>query len=198
VNNPRHSQTQTIVWEARKWSSMEYLRLEERADEITADGTIVMIDDDSHLPLRIHYAIRCDSAWAVRQAAIQVEGYPGPRQRLQADGAGHWTRSPGRPLAALDGCIDVDIAATPFTNTLPIRRLKLKPNESAEIEVVYITIPELAFSAAKQRYTCLEMRSDGGRYRYESLDSGFTAELTVDANGLVIDYAELWRRLWPR
>jgi hypothetical protein len=39
---------------------------------------------------------------------------------------------------------------------------------------------------------------EGGRYRCESLDSGFTTELTGDAAGLVVDYAELWRRLWPR
>jgi hypothetical protein len=49
-----------------------------------------------------------------------------------------------------------------------------------------------------QRYTCLEARPEGGRYRYENTASGFTAELTVDAAGLVIDYAELWKRLWPR
>ena len=49
-----------------------------------------------------------------------------------------------------------------------------------------------------QRYTCLETHPQGGRYRYESLSSGFTAELAIDAAGLVIDYQDLWKRLWPR
>ncbi len=189
-------QGKTIVWEARNWPGIEYLRLEERPDEISAAGTIIMVE--YNLPLRIQYTIRSAPNWTVRQVALTVEGYPGPRRQLQADGAGHWTRRPGYPLPSLEGCIDVDIAATPFTNTLPIRRLSLKPGESAEIKVAYITIPELAFRAALQRYTCLEARPDGGRYRYESMESGFTAELTVDAAGLVIDYAEIWRRLWPR
>lgn len=187
---------QIVVWEAQKWSSMEYLRLEEREGQIVADGTIVMVED--HLPQRIVYAIRCAAAWTVRQVSMQVESTTGARLQLHSDGAGQWTNDQGQRLAALVGCIDVDIAATPFTNTLPIRRLALKPGESAEIKVAYITIPELSFSTAMQRYTCLEAHAQGGRYRYESLSSGFTAEITVDAAGLVVDYAELWKRLWPR
>jgi hypothetical protein len=184
---------QRVVWEAQQWPGMEYLRLEERASEIIADGTIIMIDET--LPLRIHYTIHCDPAWAVQQASIEVEGYRAPRRRLKADGAGARRIVLNMPLEHLEGCIDIDIAATPFTNTLPIRRLHLKRGTSAEIKVLYITIPELSLSAAWQRYTCLEAGPEGSRYRYESLDSGFTAELEVDADGLVTDYSELWRRL---
>lgn len=192
----KRSKAQTLAWEARQWSGMEYLRLEQRPAEIVAEGTILMIENDH--PLRIGYTIRCDPHWTVRQVAIHAEGADNAEQQLQADGAGHWSSASGGPLASLDGCIDVDIAATPFTNTLPIRRLALKPGDSAEIKVAYIAIPDLSVNPARQRYTCLEARPDGARYRYESLDSGFTAELRVDADGLVIDYQELWRRLWPR
>ncbi len=188
--------TQTIVWEAQRWSGMEYLRLEERASEAIADGTVIMVEDN--LPLRIVYRIRCDARWAVRQVSVEVDGCATPKRQLSADGAGIWHKAPGILLEEVAGCIDVDIAATPFTNTLPIRRLALQPGESSEIKVAYLTIPELSLSAARQRYTCLETRPEGRRYRYESLDSGFTAELTVDAAGLVIDYQELWKRLWPR
>jgi hypothetical protein len=187
---------QIVVWEARQWASMEYLRLEQRADENVADGTIIMVADNQ--PSRIRYTIRYDAGWVARQVSVRAEGATGATRRLSSDGAGHWTRTPGHPLTALDGCIDVDIAATPFTNTLPIRRLALTPGQSAEIKVAYINIPALSLSPAMQRYTCLGARPEGGRYRYENVASGFTAELTVDADGLVIDYAELWKRLWPR
>jgi hypothetical protein len=186
----------STIWEARQWSGMEYLRLEERTGEFVADGTVIMVEDNQ--PLRIHYTIHCAPHWSVRKVAVEVEGYRATRRRLLADGAGKWQRAPHVPLPSLEGCIDVDIAATPFTNTLPIRRLNLKPGESSEINVAYITIPELSLSAARQRYTCLAARPDGGRYRYENSDSSFTAELTVDAAGLVIDYQEIWKRLWPR
>ncbi len=80
-------------------------------------------------------------------------------------------------MATLDGCTDVDISVTPFTNTLPIRRLNLDQDESTEIETVYISVPELQVETAIQRYTCLDSLDDeGGRYRYESVPSGFTAE----------------------
>ena len=99
-------------------------------------------------------------------------------------------------MPELDGCIDVDISATPFTNTLPIRRLGLEPGESEELAVTYVRVPELLVGAERQRYSCLEAQANGELYRFEALPSGFTAELPIDAEGLVIDYPGLFRRAW--
>ena len=97
----------------------------------------------------------------------------------------------------LDGCEYVDISDTPFTNTLPIRRLGLASGESAVISVAYFDGAELQPWPELQRYTCLQQDSDGGLYRFESLDGGFTADLPVDADGLVFDYPGLFRRVLP-
>ena len=51
-------------------------------------------------------------------------------------------------------------------------------------------------SVEPQRYTCLETSSAGGKYKFESLDDGFTAVITVDADGLVEDYPTLFKRVW--
>src|SRR5579862_1473319 len=110
------TKTQSTIWEAQQWSGMEYLRLE-RASEIIADGTIILLEDS--LPLRILYHLRCDPTWAVRQVVVEIAGSAAPKQQLEADGIGHWTTDSGQPMPSLEGCIDVDIAATPFTNTLP-------------------------------------------------------------------------------
>ncbi|HZA22643.1 MAG TPA: putative glycolipid-binding domain-containing protein, partial [Dehalococcoidia bacterium] len=59
-----------------------------------------------------------------------------------------------------------------------------------------IRVPELLVGAERQRYGCLEDQTDSGHYRFEALPSGFTAELPVDAEGLVIDYPGLFRRAW--
>jgi uncharacterized protein len=99
-------------------------------------------------------------------------------------------------MPELEGCIDIDISATPFTNTLPIRRLGLKPDQSEELTVTYIRVPELLVGPERQRYGCLEDQAEGGLYRFEALPSGFTASLPVDADGLVIDYPGLFRRAW--
>jgi hypothetical protein len=76
----------------------------------------------------------------------------------------------------------------------PYRRLGLELGEVADVNVAYIRVPELLVGAERQRYGYLEEQADGGLYRFEALPSGFTAELPVDADGLVIDYPGLFRR----
>ena len=58
--------------------------------------------------------------------AVQTGG-PEPCEAdlsLTGDGAGRW-QIDGRDAPDLDGCLDLDIQVTPFTNSLPIRRLDL-------------------------------------------------------------------------
>ena len=98
----------------------------------------------------------------------------------------------------LDGCIDADLTATPFTNTLPIRRLEWQCGVPIDLKVAYITLPSLHLSVERQRYTCLVDTSAERRFRFESIGSDFTAEIQVDSDGLVIDYPGLYRRVWAR
>ena len=63
------------------------------------------------------------------------------------------------------------------------------------IAVAWVALPELTIRPAPQEYTLLERQPDGARWRFRSLDSGFTAELPVDATGLVRDYPGIARRL---
>lgn len=150
-------------------------------------------------PLRMQYTLSCDAQWHVRElAAASYSEVIGERTiRLYADGAGNWRDEKDQPLAALQGCIDVDIMVTPLTNTLPIRRLQLAPGESREISVVYIAAPDLSIRPFWQRYTRLDDVDGGQHYRYENLESGFTADLPVDDDGFVVDYPGIWRRVWP-
>ncbi|MBA3412108.1 MAG: putative glycolipid-binding domain-containing protein [Actinobacteria bacterium] len=60
----------------------------------------------------------------------------GTGTELRANGRGEWRGSDGRARAEFAGCIDVDVSTTPFTNSLPVRRLELEPGDSAVIEVV--------------------------------------------------------------
>ena len=131
----------------------------------------------------------CDGEWRARTLSVTL--VLGENLHLQDDGRGGW-QSDGKALPHLDGCIDVDLVATPFTNTLPIRRLELAQGAREEIRVAYIEIPDLSVHAAPQAYTCLEVAR---RYLYESLDYPFTAELNVDPDGIVCDYPGLFERL---
>ncbi|GCE28722.1 hypothetical protein KDA_42060 [Dictyobacter alpinus] len=180
-----------IMWNFLAGPGMEHLQLVEDEGGIVADGLIIGIEQD--IRFRLWYRLQIDQDWHIREYSLQVSGEQSQAAYLLSDGQGHWTDADGNAYPDLDGCLDIDIAHTPFTNTLPIRRLELAVGESMEIQVAYITVPDLNVRPARQRYTCLTRTESGGSYRYESLDSDFTAELTVDEQGLVIDYPELWQ-----
>ena len=184
-----------VVWAGWDGNMLEHLRLTVDDAGTLADGVVLGVDDGQ--PFRLRYRVRCDPAWRVREVTIDPLRPDAPGLSLRADGEGHWTTGDGDPLPALDGCLDVDIRVTPFTNTLPIRRLGLRPGEAREIAVAYVAAPRMEVTPVRQRYTCLESRPDGGRYRYEGLSTGFVAELPVDADGLVLDYPGVFRRVWP-
>lgn len=186
------------MWAAADGPGLEHLRLAVDAAGVAADGVVVGVEEGH--AFRLRYAIRCDAAWRVREVRVEALEVDAGEVVLLADGAGRWTDGRGEALPELDGCLDVDLSATPFTNTLPIRRLGLRPGESAEIGVAFIAAPGLGVAAVRQRYSCLEARPDRGRYRFESLPygglpEGFVAELAVDGDGLVVDYPGLFRRV---
>ena len=184
-----------VMWAPWEGPGLEHLRLLTSDDGgVVANGLVIGLEGGR--PYRIGYEVRCDNLWQVREVRAGAPDLERPVLELLTDGEGHWKRRSGERMPELDGCIDVDISATPFTNTLPIRRLGLEPGESEELAVAYVRVPELLIGAERQRYGCLEARAAGGLYRFEALPSGFTAELAVDAEGLVIDYPGLFRRAW--
>jgi uncharacterized protein len=183
----------SVAWVPLQWPGAEHLVLREEPEGWLARSMVVWVYESQ--PLSVRYAIHCDPGWRVRRAGVCVWAADRERTlRLRHDGAGHWTDSGGQPLAGLEGCSDLDLMATPFTNTLPVRRLHLPVGSSQVLRVAYVSVPDLAVKAVEQRYTHLEDLPGGGsRYRYEGLDSGFRAEIELDSDGLVRVYQDLWR-----
>lgn len=142
------------------------------------------------------FTVRTDLAWTTREVRAEVLSASGLESvTLQAKG-GHWSDADGRPLAELVGCLDVDVAATPLTNTLPIRRLGLRPGEYRDIAVAWIDIPSLRIRRVRQRYT--RHPAEGGLERYTYRDPLHGEyRMSVDGEGLVVDYERFARRLRP-
>jgi hypothetical protein len=88
------------------------------------------------------------------------------------------------------GCLDVDFAVTPATNTLPIRRLDLGIGKSESLTAAWIKFPELELQPLSQRYARTAEKIHG----YES-EPGFSAEIVVDDLGLVTAYPRGWERI---
>ncbi|MBL8670923.1 MAG: putative glycolipid-binding domain-containing protein [Alphaproteobacteria bacterium] len=183
------------MWAPASGTGLESLRLERDGNSWVADGIILGLRDGR--PFRCIYQLTCDRAWNVRQVSIDIPGGEPAVLRLRADGKGGWETALGEPQNDLAGALTVDLSATPFTNTLEIRRLRLEPGQAQDVVAAHVDIPSLALRPARQRYTCLAAATatTPGRYRYED-SSGFAAELTVDADGLVIDYPGQFARAW--
>jgi hypothetical protein len=182
------------MWMPWEGAGLEHLFLLTNEEGVFADGVVIGLGEGE--PYRVRYRIRCDTRWRVRELVLKSLQDQGREVRLLADGEGRWWTVDGESLPSLEGCIDVDISTTPFTNTLPIRRLGLGPGEREEIRVAYANIPDMTVRPENQRYTCLEHHAGGGRYKYQSLNgSGFTADLPVDDDGLVLNYPGLFRRV---
>ncbi|GED72357.1 hypothetical protein BRE01_60590 [Brevibacillus reuszeri] len=57
---------------------------------------------------------------------------------------------------------------------------------------MYISAGDLNYRQVNQRYTLLEKRDDSSLFRYQS--GNFQETITVDINGIVIDYPDLFYR----
>jgi uncharacterized protein len=184
-----------VIWAPEKGPGLEHLSLEYRRQDIFGDGVVIGLGDET--PFRARYRIHCDQAWRTREVILELLEEPEARLEFLTDGLGHWKTRKGDPVPCLNGCMDVDISVTPFTNTLVIRRMSLKPGDSLELSVAYVSVPAMQFGAKRQRYTCLEVNDQGGRYRFEDVSSEFRADIQVDSDGLVTDYSGLFNRVWP-
>jgi hypothetical protein len=180
-----------VIWNQLIDSGTEHLILYVGA-QIEADGLVVgMLKDSAY---RLQYQIVCDANWNVQK--VSVSNLLTHKEFALTKNGEDWLDERNHPIEALKGCSDVDIMVTPFTNTLPIKRLKLAEGKSKEIAVVYVPVPELNLSKLNQRYTCLSQNKEGGVYRYENISSGFTSDLKVDADGLVVDYPGIFKLMW--
>ena len=183
-----------FIFRTVRWSAWEGCEAGlEHVDLSPADGGIhmsgVVIGSNGEARFGLAYRLRLDSSWGTREAYLHTTSRR--TLHLESNGQGGWTEN-GRSRPDLQGCIDIDIQATPLTNTLPIRRLAWTAGESVAIRLCYVEVPSLTASSQDQRYTAL---TPGSLYRFESLESGFTADLPVDEDGLVLDYPSLFKRL---
>ena len=181
----------TALWRRLDTPGHDAARLAFRQRRWELDGTAVFMHDAS--ACRLDYAIVCDERWRTR--SVSTSGWIGEELvdlKLVVDAAGRWSMN-GRAVIDCSGCVDVDLAFTPATNLLPIRRLELEVGAEAPVRAAWLRFPELALTVLDQRYR----RVDASRYRYESRGGSFVAELVVNDTGFVTSYPGLWE-LEPR
>jgi len=179
-----------LGWAAVQWPGTEHVVVSGGPDGYLAEGVLVMAENGL---ATVRYSLACGPRWRFGTVTVSVTSAAGTSAlTLARDGDGTWLAG-GRPRPDLGGCDDIDINCTPLTNTLPVRRLDWSAGKACDIDVAYVSVPELDVRKVRQRYTDL---GDGTVFRYES--GSFRADLAVDADGFVVDYPGIWRRVGCR
>jgi hypothetical protein len=209
VPDPAPSRSPRLVlWEGTDEWRAEAVTMDLGAHGIRARGTQLGADP---LPYRLDYRLAAP-AFVTESLEVDVAGDGWARSLRLARGAeGDWTiearaegdappGAPGGDPAALRGAIDCDLGLSPLTNLLPIRRDRHHEQAGrADYLMAWVSVPDLGVIAYPQRYEHVRREGAGSVVRFISLgvDEGFQADLELDADGLVVVYPGLARRVAP-
>lgn len=153
----------------------------------SASGSILRLDEDGQ-PYRLTYRFHWNSEFQVQEAHIEtLKGERTLELKLQYKQG--WLQE-DKKLKEFDSCTDLDLWPTPLTNTFALRRMNLSVGESKNIVALWIHGPTLEMRKVSQIYR----RLDEKHYLFEDPLADFSAKLTVDAEGLVVNYPGLFER----
>jgi uncharacterized protein len=193
----------TLLWTRTDTAGAEHVCFDDRAG-LTARGTQLAVDP---IPYACRYELATDERWSTVRFEASAEGAGWQRTVRMERTGGDWRvttsergdleaamraagHSRGEPPGIEDpdllhDAYDVDLAASPLTNTLPLRRLGVV---DTTITAAWVLLPSLAVVPSEQSYTAL----GPNQTRYTS--GTFTADLDLDADLFVIRYAGLAQR----
>jgi len=177
-----------ILWMGRAYYSLENCLID-TSDTGTEVNSVIVGGYEGKI-YRVEYQIRTNPHWETLWVDIKYHHSNRSEHLLfEGEGKGHWEMN-SRRAEEFNQCVDIDISLTPFTNTLPINRLALRNGESRKIRVIYFNILEQKVLPVFQKYT----RLSDATYKYENIPNDFEATITVDEQGLVVDYPALFQR----
>jgi hypothetical protein len=103
---------------------------------------------------------------------------------------------PGGDVTEISEALDCDLGLSPLTNSMPVlRHGLLSGGGPLDFLMAWVSVPDLVIYAVRQQYRFVRTRGKVAIVRYRSLASNFTADLSFDSDGLVIDYPGIGRRI---
>ena len=105
----------------------------------------------------------------------------------------------GGDVDGLRGALDCDLAFSPLTNVMPIRRHQLheRPGE-VDCIMAWVSVPDLGVHRSEQRYEHASRTNDASVVRFVARDPDFVCELVLDRDGIVEHYPDLAQRVGGR
>ena len=194
--------SRAIAWV--KETGAEFADILIARERLTATGLAIGAEPVGY---RLDYKLETDFGFTTLGLLVTARGAGWSRRLdLRRNRRGRWsvrTKSegdtdlpaPGGDISPFADALDCDLGLSPLTNSMPVlRHGLLRGGGPAEFLKAWVSVPDLGVRASRQRYTFVRAEAQGAVVRYKSLDSGFTADITFDADGLVVDYPELARR----
>ncbi len=178
---------ESILWRRLDSPGHEFCRLSLQDSRWHLAGTAMFAHNQ--LPCQLDYLVICNSDW--KSLSGKVAGLVGDEAvqiDISVDSSRRW-RLNGRECPKVAGCVDIDLAFSPSTNMLPIRRLNLAVGQEATVRAAWLRFPSFTLEPLDQLYH----RIDAATYRYESAGGAFVTELQVNAAGFITHYPDLWQ-----
>lgn len=200
-----------LFWRRIDTAGAEHALYTDRAG-LRAKGTLLAA---TPVPFTAKYEVYTDDAWTTARCEVTAEGAGFLRTVRLERAAGRWRvtaseqgnldavmLAAGQPRPAQPGAdepgklhpaLDVDIAFSPLTNTLPIRRLNLAGGAvgtSRTVLVAWIQLPSLEVVESTQTYRVVgdhRLRFTGGADQAGTSST----EIDVDEQGYVLHYPGL-------
>ena len=178
-------------WRRLDLPGFDEARLQREPESWYLKGHAEFVEDGTRWELG--YTATCGPDWVTTGAVVKGHSGRGAIEaNLVRSGSGEWTLN-GAAVPAVAGCSDVDLAFTPATNLLSIRRLDLTVGQQTEVVAAWLTFPEFSLTPLRQRYRRISQTT----YDYAAPELAFAGILTVNPEGFVLDYAGLWRADLP-
>jgi hypothetical protein len=197
----------SVVWV--KPEGAELADVEISGGTLRATGAAIGADP---LPYRLEYELTTGDGYVTEVLSVRTEGRDqaaGHRWHrsleLSRKPSGGWTaRSqsegdlalppPGGDLREFRGALDCDLGLSPLTNSMPVLRHGLLDGGGPiEFLMAWVSVPDLSVQASTQTYEFV--RRDGDRAVIRFSSGTFTNDITFDADGLVVDYPAIGRRI---
>ncbi|MBV9314284.1 MAG: putative glycolipid-binding domain-containing protein [Pseudonocardia sp.] len=190
--------TMMLTWQGSEGRALESSRVLFGQGGLRTFGRVVRVSPDGSA-FTASYRLSVGESGVLSR--LSLNSASAQRERaltLSRSDDGYWLLDTGSggSRAEFDGAVDVDLQYSPLFNALPIRRLRLH-HEAGDhlVPVVFVSLPTLEVQLVRQRYRTVSVLNDTGRAVVEFSSKDFTADLTVDAQGLVVDYPGLATRL---
>ncbi|MBV9142473.1 MAG: putative glycolipid-binding domain-containing protein [Pseudonocardiales bacterium] len=189
-------ETRMLVWAGVDCLRLEAARVVLGEHGLRATGSVVSAPQQDIEAYSASYSVATDEVGVIERLTVRTAAAKGEQHiTLTRSEESVWLVDHGQNAERthFDGALDANLAFSPLFSALPIRRLGLHQEVTGhDLAVVFVALPNLEVHRVSQTYRTVAL----GEPTVVSVSSeAGTAELTVDADGLVLEYPGVARRV---